>query len=201
MAESVKVKGKKEIKGLRGVLILFFAGLCLLGIFFRLNNKKTPGSEEETVQKISAAQQLIQRNLTNNYPNSPKEVVKYFSEITKCYYNEEFESEEELQDLADKMLGIMDDELVSYKNHEDFMFDLRSDINFYNTNGFKISSYAPSASTDVFYFKEDGYEWARLWCAYTIKAGQERKTINEVFVLRKDENSHWKVYGWKEDNG
>ena len=49
------------------------------------------------------------------------------------------------------------------------------------------------------FFTEDGFEWARLWCAYTIKSGKYYKTINEVFVLRKDDKSHWRIYGWKED--
>lgn len=190
-----------KFKGMKGIIILFFGGLCILGIFFRMNNKKTPGSEEEKVAKVTAVDEVLQRNLVTNYPNSPKEVVKYFAEITKCYYNEDLSEDGKLEEVADQMLKLYDDELVSYKTHMDYLFDLQSDINFYKENGYTISSYAPSASTDVFYFREDGFDWARLYCAFTIKSGQYRKTINEVFVLRKDENSHWKIYGWKEDNG
>ncbi len=190
-----------KFKGMKGIIILFFGGLCVLGIFFRMNNKKTPGSEEEKVAKITAVDEVLQRNLVTNYPNSPKEVVKYFAEITKCYYNEDLSEDGKLEEVADQMLKLYDDELVAYKTHMDYLFDLQSDINFYKENGYTISSYAPSASTDVFYFREDGFDWARLYCAFTIKSGQYRKTINEVFVLRKDENSHWKIYGWKEDNG
>lgn len=190
-----------KFKGMKGIIILFFGGLCILGIFFRMNNKKTPGSEEEKVAKVTAVDEVLQRNLVTNYPNSPKEVVKYFAEITKCYYNEDLSEDGKLEEVANQMLKLYDDELVSYKTHMDYLFDLQSDINFYKENGYTISSYAPSASTDVFYFREDGFDWARLYCAFTIKSGQYRKTINEVFVLRKDENSHWKIYGWKEDNG
>lgn len=189
-----------KFKGMKGILILFFGGLCILGIFFRMNNKKNPGSEEEKTVKVTAVEEVLQRNLVTNYPNSPKEVVKYFAEITKCYYNEEFENDDQLEELANQMLKLYDDELVSYKTHMDYIFDLKSDINFYNENGYTISSYAPSPSTDVFYFQEDGFDWARLYCAFTIKSGNYRKTVNEVFVLRKDENSHWKIFGWKEDN-
>lgn len=190
-----------KFKGMKGIIILFFGGLCILGIFFRMNNKKTPGSEEEKVAKVTAVDEVLQRNLVTNYPNSPKEVVKFFAEITKCYYNEDLSEDGKLEEVADQMLKLYDDELVSYKTHMDYLFDLQSDIDFYKENGYTISSYAPSASTDVFYFREDGFDWARLYCAFTIKSGQYRKTINEVFVLRKDENSHWKIYGWKEDNG
>lgn len=190
----------KKFKGLKSVLLVFFIGILLVGIFYRFSNKKVISSEEEPVPKASAVDIVLDRNMTANYPKTPKEVVKYFSEITQCYYNETFESDEELETLADRMLELYDDELVSYKTHEDYVFDLRSDIKFYNENGYKISSYAPSASTDVFYFNEDGFEWARLYCVYTIKSGKYYKTLNEVFVLRKDENNHWKIYGWDEVN-
>ena len=185
-----------KFKGLRGILILLFAAMAFAGIFFRLNNKQQGGSEEEEVVAATPIEIALERNLNTNYPGTPKEVVKYFSEITQCYYNETFDDDEQLEALARQMY---DDELVSYKSYEDYMFDLKSDINFYNENGYKISSYAPSQSTDVVFFTEDGFEWARLWCAYTIKSGKYYKTINEVFVLRKDDKSHWRIYGWKED--
>lgn len=188
-----------KFKGLRGILILLFAALAFAGIFFRLNNKQQGGSEEEEVVAATPIEIALERNLNTNYPGTPKEVVKYFSEITQCYYNETFDDDEQLEALARQMLKLYDDELVSYKSYEDYMFDLKSDINFYNENGYKISSYAPSQSTDVVFFTEDGFEWARLWCAYTIKSGKYYKTINEVFVLRKDDKSHWRIYGWKED--
>ena len=188
-----------KFKGLRGILILLFAAMAFAGIFFRLNNKQQVSTEEEEVAVATPVEIALERNLTTNYPGTPKEVVKYFSEITQCYYNETFDDDEQLEALARQMLKLYDDELVSYKSYEDYMFDLKSDINFYNENGYKISSYAPSQSTDVVFFTEDGFEWARLWCAYTIKSGKYYKTINEVFVLRKDDKSHWRIYGWKED--
>ena len=188
-----------KFKGLKGVLVFLFAAIAFAGIFFRLNNKQQVSTEEEEVAVATPVEIALERNLTTNYPGTPKEVVKYFSEITQCYYNETFDDDEQLEALARQMLKLYDDELVSYKSYEDYMFDLKSDINFYNENGYKISSYAPSQSTDVVFFTEDGFEWARLWCAYTIKSGKYYKTINEVFVLRKDDKSHWRIYGWKED--
>ncbi len=188
-------------KGLRGVLIALFVAILLVGIFYRLSNKTVVSSEDEMVETVTAIDTALSRNLTTNYPPTPKEVVKYFSEITQCYYNETFESDEQLEKLANQMLLLYDDELVGYNSYEDYLFDLRSDITYYNTNGYTISSFAPSASTDVEYFTEDGSEWARLWCLYTIKSGKYYKNVNEVFILRKDEKSHWRVYGWKEVDG
>ncbi len=189
-------KDLKKTRGLKGVLMLFFLAILVIGIYYRLSNKPAAASKEPEVIKITPVEEALQRNMKTNYPNTPKEVVKYFAEITQCYYNETFEDETLLEALADRMLLLYDDELVSYKTHEDYILDLKADIYWYNENGYKISSFAPSASTDVEYFTQDGYEWARLWCIFTIKSGKYYKPINEVFILRKDENSHWRIYGW-----
>ena len=105
-----------KFKGLRGILILLFAAMAFAGIFFRLNNKQQGGSEEEEVVEATPIEIALERNLTTNYPGTPKEVVKYFSEITQCYYNETFDDDEQLEALARQMLKLYDDELVSYKS-------------------------------------------------------------------------------------
>lgn len=186
----------KKIKGLKGVFITLFLAVLLVLYYNHLSNRNV-GKEEEPVEKMSAAQELLARNITTDYPQTPKEVVKLFSEITRCFYNED-NTEKEVEALADRMLYLYDDELVAYKTHEDYLLDLNSDISFYKTNGYKVYSYSPSASTDVEYFSEDGYEWARLWCVYTIKAGKQTKPIQEVFILRKDEKGHWRIFGWRQ---
>ncbi len=184
----------RRIKGLKGVFIVLALAAMIVAYYYYLSHR--PQIKEEGPVTVTAVSEALARNLVTNYPQTPKEVVKYFSEITKCYYNEEYTSDELLA-LADQMLLLYDDELVSYKTHEDYILDLNADIAFYKENGYKISSFAPSASTDVEYFEQDGYEWARLWCVYTIRASKSTKPIQEVFILRKDEKSHWRIYGWK----
>lgn len=187
---------KNKFNGLKGVLIVLFLAVLLIIYFVHLSNKTNEPAEEE-VKKLTEVQEVLNRNLTTNYPASPKEVVKYFSEITKCYYDPSLQ-DNDIVNLGTKMLQIYDDELIAAKPFEMYMADLRSDIAFYNSNGYIISSYSPSPSTDVFYFEEDGYKWARTWCSFTIKSGQNYKTIQEVFILRKDADSHWKIYGWEQ---
>lgn len=188
-------------KTIKSIVLCVCLGVLFIGIYYRLSNKKVISSEDEKFEAPTQAEITLERNLATNYPSTPKEVVKYFSEITQCYYNETL-SDEDIEALADQALLLYDDELVGYKTHEDYILDLKADIAYYNENGYTISSYAPSASTDVFYYVEDGFEWARLYCVYTIKSGKQyTKPINEVFVLRKDANNHWRIYGWDKVDG
>lgn len=186
----------KKLNSYKGVIVVLILAVLII-VYYRHMSGISKGKEDtDVVVQVSAVTETLQRNLTTNYPSTPKEVIKYFSEITKCYYNETY-TDAELLALADQMLLLYDDELVSYKTHEDYILDLKSDIQMYKENNYIISSYAPSASTDVEYFTEDGFEWARIWCIYTIRSGRNYKPVQEVFILRKDEKSHWRIFGWQ----
>ena len=76
----------------------------------------------------------------------------------------------------------------------------RKDIDEYKANNRTITSYSPSSSVDVETFSQDGYEWARLYCVYDIKQDGLLYQTTLCFILRKDEDSHYKIYGWKAVN-
>ena len=185
----------KNVGNLKGVFVVLVLAGLIIAYSVHISNK-TRGKEEDGAVKASVVTEILDRNLNTNYPQTPKEVIKYFSEITQCYYNEEY-TDEQLVLLADQMLKLYDPELANFKSHDDYIQDLKDDIAEYKFNNYTISSFAPSASTDVEFFKEDGYEFARIWCVYTIKSGKNYKPIQEVFILRKDSNSHWRIFGWK----
>lgn len=187
----------KRFKGTKGMILLVILVCLVLGYYFYLSNREEP-EDEETVEAeiMTMSQEALSRDLETNYPPSPREVVKYFSEITECFYNEEHD-EEELKALAIQMRGIYDDELVANQSEEEYLDLLQQDIAEYKENNRTISSYSPSSSIDVETFSQDGCEWARLYCVYEIKQDNLLYATNLCFVLRKDEDGHYKIYGWK----
>ena len=180
-----------------GIITIIVIGLILVavvaGYAVSLNRKKAI-AEADT--QATAVQKVLMRDLERNYPPSPKEVVKYFAEITKCFYNEEY-TDEELTQLAEKIQGIYDDELIANKSQEDYLNDLSTEIADMKKDKCTISSYVLSASVDVEEFTENGYNCARLYCTFNVKRGTNGTVASmEEFVLRKDEDGHWKIYGW-----
>ncbi len=145
--------------------------------------------------QISAVQNVLLRNLEKNYPPSPKEVVKYYSELTKCLYNEDC-SDEEIEQLAKKALQIYDDELASNQEWNRYITDLKSEIATKRSQEYAIMSYSVSPSTDVTFFTKDSYECASLYCTYNIRNGAVAGSVEELFILRKDEAGHWRIFGW-----
>lgn len=173
-----------------GLLITVFA-IGIMAFFVYFSYKKDAIVEDNAV--ATAVQEVLMKDLEKNYPPTPKEVVKYYSEISKCYYNETY-SEEELTQMAHKMWLLYDKELQENNPEEQYLYDLKQDIQSFHDNNYKISSYSPSSSTDVEYYENDGRECAKLYCTYTIRNGGAFSTTKEVFVLRKDiDTEHWKI--------
>lgn len=186
-----------RFKGTKGTIILIILACLIIGYYFYLSNKEKPETvETEDVEIMTMSQAALLRNLDANYPPSPREVVKYFSEITQCYYNEEHD-DEELEALGMKMREIYDEELIANQTEEEYLDLLKKDVAEYRSNNRTISSYSPSSSIDVEFFSQDGYECARLYCVYDIQQGSVLYKTTLCFILRKDEDSHYKIYGWE----
>lgn len=192
--------GNKKAKQENGIRV-FIVGIILIcivvGYYYYLSNRREKASEESE-KEITAVQEMLLYNFEKNYPPTPKEVVKLFAQMTQCFYNETY-TEEELLQLAAHIQNLYDDELIANKTENQYIEDFKWDINNFKEQGIVISSYAVSASTDVYYFTQDGDDFARLYCSFTLRKGTHLESSNEVFVLRKDDSGHWKIYGWTLD--
>ncbi len=180
--------------GVISIIITCVILVAVIGGFaFYLGHKSKTGGEEAV--ESTAVQKILQKDLARNYPPTPKEVVKYFAEITKCFYNEEY-SEEDLEKLAVQIQGLYDEELIANKSQEDYLQDLRAEIADMKEKKYTIHSYEVSASTDVEFFTENDLSCARLYCNFYVKQGAGNVPSLEQFILRKDTEGHWKILGW-----
>lgn len=186
----------KKAQGTKGLIIAIVLILLVAGYYYYLSHREVDKTEEVT---ISEAQDLLLRDLDRNYPPTPKEVVKYFFDLTTCLYNEKL-TEADVEALALKLEELYDADLVIHNPKEDYFTDLKSEITAFQTSNSRILNYSTSSSVDVFYFEEDEGSFARLYGTYYLQVQKELKSLEEVFVLRKDEDGHWKIYGWQPVN-
>lgn len=187
---------KKKKVNIKAIVVLVVMILLLVGYYYYLSNKNRGANEDGDVE-ITKVQEVLMRDLTRRYPQTPKEVIRYYSEITECFYNEEL-NDTELTQLAMQAQLLYDDELVANKTQEQYITDLQGEILTFRENGYTIQSYTTSSSIDIenSRFTADGYEWVRVYCDYILRRGTETIETTELFLLRKDENGHWRIYGW-----
>ena len=144
---------------------------------------------------MNAVQKVLSRDMQNDYPSTVKEVAKYYTEIQRCLYNEEY-TKEELAQLCSRTRELYDQELLQINSEEHHLSQLSSEVEAFRTRKCQVVSISVAQSTNVDYFEEDGYSFARILCRYTIREDGEPGESQIIFLMRKDKDRHWKIYGW-----
>ena len=91
-------KGEKQMGKVKVGIIIVILIAMVGGYYFYLSNFRD--TDEETV--VTEVQDVLLKNLDTDYPPTPRELLKYYSDITKCLYNEKY-TEEQLEQMADKL--------------------------------------------------------------------------------------------------
>lgn len=183
---------KKNANANRTMIVIVLLMVAVVGYYCYLVNRSDEATKE---QELTAAQEVLLRDMERSYPPTPKEVVKYYNEIMKCFYNEEC-SQEEIEDLAVRARELYDEELLEHNEWGPYIISLTAEIMHYRENNMRLVNCSVAASTDVDMFEDDGYSFARLSCGYTVLQGKENTSTMQIYLLRKDEDGHWKIYGW-----
>lgn len=176
------------------IIVIAILLVALVGYYAYMANKDKQAKEEAS---MTAIQEVLSRDMKYDYPATPKEVVKYYNAILKCFYNEEC-TDGDIEELGVRARELYDAELLEANEMGPYMIRLREDIADYKENERKIANFAVSASTNVDFFEEDGFSFARLMCTYNITEAKESHFTKLAYLLRKDEDNHWKIYGWQD---
>lgn len=187
---------KKRLKKMRGIIVLVVLVALAVGYYFYLSNRR--GVYDDDNVEITRVQEILMKNIDKNYPATPKEVIKLYSDISQCFYNEKY-SEEELQGLAKMAYGLFDADLVAINPWDRYFSNLKTEIEDYKKKNYVISAYTTSSSVDIEHekFTKDGYTCTRVYVYYTMRRGTKITTVDEVFVLRKDKSGYWRIFGWQ----
>ncbi len=185
----------KSPKGVKGFIIILILILLVVGYYYYLSNRNY-NERKETEVVLTPAQSLLLLNFEINYPPTPKEVVKQYMEFSKVLHNEDL-TDEEVNDVGIKLLEILDDDLANNKSKEDYLLDLKSELKTFKNNNYSIVNMYTSQSTDVEYFTVEDRECASLYGTFNIRTASGTQVLTDIFILRKDANGHWKIYGWQ----
>lgn len=172
-------------------IVILIVGV--VGYYTYLSNRSREAADEANMTAIQAA---LSRDLEMDYPSTPKEVIKYYNQILKCFYNEEC-TDAELEELGNKARELYDEELLSANELGTYMMRLKQEVADYKAAGKIISSASVAASTNVVYDEVDGYYFAKIACGYNVLQGKVSTPTKQIFLLRRDDDRRWKIYGWQ----
>ena len=183
---------KKKSTVITVIVMLLVAAAIVAGYFIisARKNKENYEGGERTELDI-----LLEKDLDKSYPLTSREVIKFYSRILKCYYNEEL-TEEQLGGLLDKMRGLFDEEFLAQNPRDTHLSELEEEIGDFAARKCKITSYQVQQSGNIVTWTDEEKEYARVIASYTQQEDRKYFKVYEEFILRKDENGKWKILGW-----
>lgn len=176
--------------GLKSILIVVFCACLCVGYFYYLT-QKTGGKEAD----MTEVQLIVSKDLESSYPNTAREVVKFYNRILKCYYSQEY-TEEQLEQLTEQARLLMDEELRQ-KNPEDvYLQAVKEDISNYDKEGKNIYNISLEDSNEIEYKKVKGQECAYVDVVYFVKGKDGSQRSSQTYILRRDEDNKWRILGF-----
>ena len=175
-------------------VVIAIACICVIcaGFFvFSQGNK-------ETDKDLTEIEKVIVKDLRNNYPKTPREVVKYYNRIMKCYYGDA-PTEEQYKALLEQERILWDEDLLLNNPKDVHYQSVLNDIQYYKDNNIKLVSTDVCDSNDVLYVtdEKDGNtevdQIAYVQASYFMNNNGSFVYTYQQYVLRQDENGRWKV--------
>lgn len=175
-----------------GAILTVVCIALVIGSFYFVANRNTSTASEDL--ELTEVQKVITKDLSKNYPATPREVVKTYNQIIACFYNEEY-SEDELYRLGDQARLLFDEELLENNPRDEYFENLQAEIDEFAELKKTIASSNVCSSNEVEFKTIDGDECAYVQASYFVKegsTGQYSRTY-QTYGLRKDENGNWKI--------
>ena len=95
----------------------------------------------------------------------------------------------------------MDDELLSYNPRDVYLESLKADIEDYKIRKKEIVQSSVSDSNDITYATVGGDYCAYVDAYYFSREASDYSRTYEQFVLRRDEDGHWKILSFRLTEG
>lgn len=176
-------------------VIIAIACICVIcaGFFFFSQDNK------EDEKNLTEIEKVIVKDLNNNYPKTPREVVKFYNRIVKCYYGSEEPTEKQLSKLVDQMICLMDEDLLLANPRDIYYNSVVSDINQYKNQKKQLVSTDVCDTNDVKYVTDDKNGQAEkdnlayVTASYFINTDGKFAYTYQEFVLRQDTKGNWKI--------
>ncbi|MCR5607466.1 MAG: hypothetical protein K6G26_00185 [Lachnospiraceae bacterium] len=177
-------------------MIMAIAAIVMISFGVLVKNKDKEADNKETVIDNTELSRVLNKELSSNYPATPREVVKYYCKILKCFFNENL-TEEQFLMLIDKERELFDDELLKQNEYGSFVQNRRDEVANFKKDKKSIINYVVDDSENVKTWYNDDKECASLLVRINI-SGSELIIKDEQFLFRRDKNNNWKILGWKD---
>ncbi len=177
--------------------LLCVALVCGAFYFVKVRSQDNLANGQDNLTEV---QRIITKNLTENYPATPREVVKLYNRIITAYYKEDY-TEEELEQMVDQELMLFDEELRKANPKDTYLVLLQADIADYTERSRYIANARVCDASEVQYVSDGDDSLAYVTASYFVREKNEYTRTYQQYVLRKDGDGNWKILGFYQIEG
>jgi hypothetical protein len=166
--------------------------IVIIIVYYYWTNRTEPLKE---TSKQSEADKLINKDFENYYPETPKEVVKLYANMTKVLYGGDL-NDDDTHALALKIRELFSKKLQEDNDEDTYLTDLYSDLATWKDKKRTITN-ALIVKEDLDEENEvDGVKYVTKYISFTIQESNKFTELRKVY-LKQDENKKWKIFGWE----
>ena len=170
-----------------------------VGYFAALKFKEKKNSEKADISFTETEVLLgIDLGEKENYPAKSREVIKLYSRILMCLYNDTEITAEDFEAPVKMQREDYDDELLAINPENSHITALMAEAAEYAEANKRISDYEVATVSNIESWKDEGKNYASMTARYIIIEGGVSSSVYHKFLLRyDDEASRWKILGWE----
>ncbi len=107
---------KKKKKTITTIIVMLLLAIGIVAAYFAISERRSREREEKELE-VTEVDKLLDRNMETSYPATPRETIKLYSRMMKCFYNEEL-TDAEVEQMMDKMRLLFDEEFLAENSRE-----------------------------------------------------------------------------------
>lgn len=183
----------KARKPMSAIFTVISIAAVVLVLIYVNQSKQANDLKETSMEKLSEVEELLELDLDNEYPETPKEVAKLHGDMTRLLYSGV--EDDEIKDLAIKIRELYDDEFLDKNPEEQYLAELYTDIALWNQVNRRIELNVVASEENEENYEKEGKQYATAYISFTIT---ERGKTSELrrYIMRKDKDDRWKILGW-----
>ena len=169
----------------------------IVGYYFYLSHGRKP--KEDVPREPSEMEKVLAIDFESKYPQTPREVIKWYNRIISLYYNPDT-TDDQIDLLCDQAMMLFDSDLLQANPREQYLQSVRSDIADFRVRKKKMLKTDVCDSSDVEYKKLNGNQMAYVLVNYMVSEGNDYQDTYQKYALRKGGDGRWKILAFELSN-
>jgi len=180
----------------RTIIFGVIIAALIVGFYFYLSNRSSSNEEKGSNAARTELETVLSKDISNDYPGTPRAVIKWHNRILQLYYNSKVENSD-ITRLCDQDMLLWDSDLLQLNPREAYLASLSGSIADYRAHDRKLQSSDVADTDDVKYSKKDGRNLSYVMASYFITEGSGYTRVYQNYCLRQDSLGRWKILAFQ----